>query len=267
MIRFEHDPIPTSYVSNSGGVLTSAPRKNLRVYSFGNVSRHRQLSFQLEVEFKTNLCIGSGIYMDSSTPGEEETGRWYYQYNTQKIPFPVSILPNAVDAARNIRQRGAIEGSADAVMSISLAATTGTASVGAFQAVTGGQTPFARNHFKGSDIGAVKITSLPTLGSLTYRASAVTANMILPSGDLAELKYQPPSGAPSTASTCGPNWRNTAQRPAGGRTPLRLALVEVMAPPAARHSAAAGPWVVTRAASVRWRPRSSAGAARRAGST
>ena len=201
MVRFEHDPVPTSYVSNSGGVLTSAPRKNLRVYSFGNVSRHRQLSFQLEVEFKTNLCIGGGTYLDSSAPGEAETGRWYHQYNTQKIPFPVSILPNAVDAARNIRQRGAIEGSTNSVMSISLASSAGTASVGTFQAVTGSQTPFARDHFKSSDIGAVKITSLPAQGSLTYRASAVTANMILPSGDLAELKYQPPVGAPSSASS------------------------------------------------------------------
>ena len=193
MGRFEHSAI--QYGSKPYLVSPSAGSKDLKVYAFGNVGRHVQTTWGFDVEFKTNLCIGSGRYQDHND--HPNTGLWGWTQNFYRKPFPVSILPNAVDAARNPRQRGAID-SSDTTMNVALVGTSaGTVSVGTMQAASSGQTAFERNHFKSTDIGAVKIVSLPALGTLSYRGSAVTANQILPSGDLSELKYEPPTGAPA----------------------------------------------------------------------
>ena len=193
MGRFEHSAI--QYGSKPYLVSPSAGSKDLKVYAFGNVGRHLQTTWGFDVEFNSNLCISSGRYQDHNS--YPNTGNWGTTQNFYRKPFPVSILPNEVDAARNTRQRGAID-SADSTMNVALVGSTaGTVTVGNMQAASTGQTAFERNHFKGTAIGAVKITSLPALGTLTYRASAVTANQILPSGDLSELKYEPPTGAPA----------------------------------------------------------------------
>ena len=194
MGRFEHSPVPAGF-NKQMEISAAAGTKDLRIYSFGNVSRHRQTTWSFDVRFKSNLCISSGRYQDHND--HPSTGLWGWTQNFYRKPFPVSILPNEVDAARNPRQRGAIE-SSDSTMNVALVGTSaGTVSVGNMQAASSGQTPFERNHFKSTDIGAVKITSLPALGTLTYRASSVTANQILPSGDLSELKYEPAIGAPA----------------------------------------------------------------------
>jgi len=199
MGRFEHNPVPTSWQTQPGEVPVSAGRKDLKIYAFGNVGRHRQTTFSFDVRFKNNLCISNGIYQPHNS--YPDTGRWNYALDYYWKPFPVSIMPNDADAARNARQRGALEGTADSTMTIALiGSSAGSASVGSLQAASTGQTSFERNHFSNEEIGAVKITGLPNLGSLIYRASAVTAGQILPTGDLSELKYEPPSGAPASAS-------------------------------------------------------------------
>ena len=197
--RFEYSAVPDGYYGGSQyDIPVGSGTKNLRVYSFGNVSRHRQTGWTFDVEFKSNICIQSGKYNDHNS--YPNTGLYSAGQNFYWIPFPVSILPNEVDAARNTRQRGAIDTS-DSTMNVSLVGSSaGAVAVGNMQAASTGQTAFERNHFKGTDIGAVKITSLPALGSLTYRASAVTANQILPSGDLSELKFEPPTGAPAISN-------------------------------------------------------------------
>ena len=72
MGRFEHSSI--QYGSKPYLVSPSAGSKDLKVYAFGNVGRHVQTTWGFDVEFKTNLCIGSGRYQDHNS--YPNTGLW-----------------------------------------------------------------------------------------------------------------------------------------------------------------------------------------------